>query len=283
MAYRPGDKLNEDFVVERLDSGNLTNADELPGAILVCNGLDDPSVTLTVTCKSTGRYLVRGTIPATYDPGDRIDVYVQWQVNSIWRGKILHSSVLERTVTIALMDAREAEQRELARKVELSRMETAREDERMFMELAIEEARRSVIEDGRIHPKVGAVVVKDGKVLASAHRGELGKGDHAEYTALEKKLADKTAVGATVYTTLEPCTTRNHPKVPCAKRLVERKVKRVVIGTVDPNPDISGKGILLLRNHNIQVSLFPDDLMSAIEELNRDFNRAQEQAGSTNT
>lgn len=150
--------------------------------------------------------------------------------------------------------------------------------DREYMLLAIEEARKSVGEDERAHPKVGAVVVKDGKVLASAHRGEEAKGDHAEYTALEKKLPDDVVAGATVYTTLEPCTTRNHPKVPCAKRLIERKVKRVVIGMLDPNPDICGKGQRLLRDHNVETDFFPADLMAILEELNRDFTRAQTQA-----
>ena len=56
------------------------------------------------------------------------------------------------------------------------------------MTMAIDEARRSVGEDERAHPKVGAIVVKDGTILATAYRGEMGKGEHAEYTALEKKL-----------------------------------------------------------------------------------------------
>jgi len=155
------------------------------------------------------------------------------------------------------------------------------ESDRAFMILAINEARKSVGEDDRPHPKVGAVVVKDGKVLASAHRGEQVKGEHAEYTALEKKLPDEQVVGATVYTTLEPCTSRNHPKVPCAKRLIERKVKRVVIGMLDPNPAICGKGQRLLREHNIETAFFEPDLMAVLEELNRDFTRAQTQAGDT--
>jgi pyrimidine deaminase RibD-like protein len=150
----------------------------------------------------------------------------------------------------------------------------AAENERNFMELAINEARKSVGEDGRAHPKVGAVVVKDGIVLASAHRGELGMGDHAEYTALERKLPDESIAGATIYTTLEPCTTRKPPKIPCAERLIQRKVKRVVIGMLDPNPAIRGNGMLSLRKHNIEVALFPSDLMAVLEELNRDFSSA---------
>jgi pyrimidine deaminase RibD-like protein len=147
-----------------------------------------------------------------------------------------------------------------------------------FMQMAINEARKCKGEDGRAHPKVGAVVVRDGIVLAAAHRGELGKGDHAEYTALEKKLREETVAGATVFTTLEPCTTRNHPKIPCANRLVERRVKRVVIGMLDPNPEICGKGIRLLREHNIEIELFPAGLMAVLEELNREFTRAHLEA-----
>lgn len=141
------------------------------------------------------------------------------------------------------------------------------------MRLAIAEARLSKGEDTRVHPLVGVVVVKNGVILAQAHRGELGEGDHAEYTALEKKLKMENLTDATVYTTLEPCTTRKHPAVPCAKRLIERKVARVVIGMLDPNPNISGKGQISLRNANIETVLFSEKLMSEVEELNRDFIR----------
>jgi len=144
-----------------------------------------------------------------------------------------------------------------------------------FARLAIEEARKSVPEDGRTHPKVGVVVVKEGRVLASAHRGEFPQ-CHAEFIALEKKLADKSLAGATVYTTLEPCTSRNHPKVPCATRLVERKVARVVIGILDPDSRISGRGQRMLRKAGIVTELFPHDLMAEVEEMNRDFMRDRE-------
>lgn len=144
-----------------------------------------------------------------------------------------------------------------------------------YMQLAIAEARKCKAEDQRIHPLVGAVVVKDGKVLATAYRGELADGEHAEFTALEKKLGTETLTGCTVFTTLEPCTSRNHPKVPCAERLIERKVARVVIGTLDPNPTISGKGQRRLRDAGIATDLFPSDLMAEIEELNREFTRFQ--------
>jgi pyrimidine deaminase RibD-like protein len=152
--------------------------------------------------------------------------------------------------------------------------------DRKFARLAIDEARRSVPEDdGRPHPRVGAVVVKDGQVVATAHRGEV-EGNHAEYLALEKKLADAVVAGATVYTTLEPCTTRNHPKIPCAERLIERKVGRVVIGMLDPDSRITGRGQRKLRSANIITEFFPHDLMSEVEELNREFTRNIEAASN---
>jgi pyrimidine deaminase RibD-like protein len=150
--------------------------------------------------------------------------------------------------------------------------------DRRFMETAIEEARKCKAEDGRVHPKVGVVVVKDGIVLAKAYRGELGEGDHAEYTALEKKLPDAAIAGATVYTTLEPCTSRNHPKISCAGRLIERRVKRVVIGMPDPNPTVHGEGWARLQEANIVVDGFDSDLKAQIEEMNREFIRYHKNA-----
>ncbi len=154
------------------------------------------------------------------------------------------------------------------------------EVDRKFARLAIDEARKSVSEpDGRPHRLVGAVVVKNGQVLSVAHRGE-AEGNHAEFIALEKKLSDEAVAGATVYTTLEPCTTRNHPKIPCAARLIERKVARVVIGMHDPDERITGRGWLKLRRAGIVVDTFPSELVPEVEELNREFTRHCEQQAS---
>jgi len=154
--------------------------------------------------------------------------------------------------------------------------------DRRFALMAIEEARKSVAEDDRPHPRVGAVVVKDGEVLSRAHRGEKPK-SHAEFIALEDKLPDGVVAGSTVYTTLEPCTTRNHPKIPCAQRLIDRKVRRVMIGMLDPNPDIMGRGDQMLSDAGIEVQLFPRELRAQVEELNREFIRAQKRRQTTPT
>src|SRR5712692_2127947 len=104
--------------------------------------------------------------------------------------------------------------------------------DRTFCEAAIAEAKKSVAEDDRLHPHVGVVIVKDGKILATGYRGESGKGNHGEFCAL-KKLNEADVQGATVYTTLEPCSTRKPPKMPCTKRLIDSKVARVVYGMAD--------------------------------------------------
>jgi diaminohydroxyphosphoribosylaminopyrimidine deaminase/5-amino-6-(5-phosphoribosylamino)uracil reductase len=96
---------------------------------------------------------------------------------------------------------------------------------------------------------VGAVIVKDGGVIGEGFYTYDGL-RHAEVIALDQ--AGKGAKGATVYTSLEPCSHQGRTG-PCAKALIEAGVWRVVTAMQDPNPDVSGGGLAMLREAGIQV------------------------------
>ncbi len=140
----------------------------------------------------------------------------------------------------------------------------------IHMRLAVDLAKDSKVEDQRSHPRVGAILLRDGKVLASAYRGELGAGDHAEFTVFQKKLPGAELKGSTLFTTLEPCTSRGNHK-PCADWIIEKEVSTVFVGMLDPNPRVYSQGVLKLRQHGIQVSYFPQDLRKEIEADNSSF------------
>jgi pyrimidine deaminase RibD-like protein len=142
------------------------------------------------------------------------------------------------------------------------------------MDMAITAAKNCRSEVGKVSPRVGAVIARDGVVLSQAYRGQRSPGDHAEYLALDElKRKGISAAGATVFTTLEPCTSRNPPKLPCAERLIEHRVSEVWIGVLDPDIRICGSGELRLREAGIRVRRFPPERMAQIEELNNEFTR----------
>ena len=100
------------------------------------------------------------------------------------------------------------------------------------------------------NPLVGAVIVRDGRIVAEGWHRKAGT-PHAEIHALN--MAGELARGATVYVSLEPCAHYGRTG-PCAKALVEAGVSRVVVAMMDPNPKVAGKGIAILQEAGIQVT-----------------------------
>jgi ATP-dependent DNA helicase RecG len=154
---------------------------------------------------------------------------------------------------------------------------------RLYMELAIEKMKKSIQEPrtDKTSPKVGAVLIKDDGTVDTAYRGELRHGDHAEFSLLERKNRHISLDGAILFTTLEPCApgSRKHPKLGCAERIVNARIKKVWIGIEDPDPTVDRKGIKYLLDHNIEVDMFDADLQEEIRKSNKIFiEEAEERA-----
>ena len=99
------------------------------------------------------------------------------------------------------------------------------------------------------NPMVGAVIVKNGRIIGKGYHKKCGE-LHAERNAIASLT--ESAEGATIYVTLEPCC--HYGKTPpCTEAIIEQKIKRVVIGSRDPNPKVSGKGIKMLQEAGIEV------------------------------
>lgn len=141
-----------------------------------------------------------------------------------------------------------------------------------WMRKAVDLAAQSISEQSRGDPPpaVGAVIVKDGTEAACAYRGQCAAGNHAEKCAIEFAEGIDLS-GAVVYTTLEPCSRRNPPKIACAQRLIDQGVGAVYIGIYDPNPKIYREGWKMLRDAGIALHDFPADLRSEIRTINAPF------------
>ena len=112
------------------------------------------------------------------------------------------------------------------------------------------------------NPLVGAVVVKDGRVIGQGCHERFGQ-LHAERNALKSCKEDP--AGATIYVTLEPCNHTGH-QPPCVDALIEAGIAKVVVGSRDPNPLVSGKGNARLRAAGIEVE--EDFLRDECDALN---------------
>lgn len=138
--------------------------------------------------------------------------------------------------------------------------------EEQYMRRAIELAKKG---SGRVNPNplVGAVIVKGGKVLAEGYHEQYGE-LHAERNAIaHAKAAGYDLAGSTIYVTLEPCS-HFGKQPPCALALIEEGITKVVVGSDDPNPLVSGRGYAILRQKGIEVEThFLKEECDAINEV----------------
>ncbi|MCD9021259.1 bifunctional diaminohydroxyphosphoribosylaminopyrimidine deaminase/5-amino-6-(5-phosphoribosylamino)uracil reductase RibD [Cohnella silvisoli] len=139
-------------------------------------------------------------------------------------------------------------------------------NDEFYMQLALKLAGGASGQTG-VNPVVGCVVVQSGRIVGMGAHLKRGEG-HAEVLALN--MAGEEARGATAYVTLEPC---SHFGVtpPCCERLIAEGVSRVVVGAVDPNPLVAGRGIQRLRETGIQVDV--GVLEAEATALNEVFNK----------
>jgi len=138
------------------------------------------------------------------------------------------------------------------------------EDYNFYMEKALKLAKKG---EGKVNPnpKVGAIVIKDNKIIGEGYHKYFG-GPHAEVYALRE--AGEKAKGATIYVTLEPCS--HYGKTPpCAKAIVKAGIAKAVIAMKDPNSLVQGRGIDILKQNGIEV--VTDIMEKESKELNEVF------------
>lgn len=133
-----------------------------------------------------------------------------------------------------------------------------------YMKIAVEEAEKGM---GFVNPNpmVGAVIVKNDKIISKDYHHKYGE-SHAERNAIENCREDMT--GAELYVTLEPCCHQGKTP-PCTEAIIKSGIKKVYIGSDDPNPLVAGKGIEILRSHEIEV--VTGVLKEECDKLNKPF------------
>ncbi len=119
------------------------------------------------------------------------------------------------------------------------------------MKRAIELALRGT---GKVspNPRVGCVILENGQIIAEGWHEEFG-GPHAEVMAIENAARDSFE-GCTLVVNLEPCSHFGKTP-PCADLIIEKRFSKVIVGMIDPNPDVSGSGVQKLRDAGIEVEV----------------------------
>ena len=152
---------------------------------------------------------------------------------------------------------------------------TVSASDRRFMRRAIVLARTVAEHVVRPNPRVGALIVESGHIVAEGFHAYDG-GPHAERVALAN-LGRLPAPGAVMYVTLEPCSTIGRTGSCCDRIVNSQGIRRVVIGCRDPNPAHAGRAFWLLRKHGIEVVCGVE--AAACEALNTSFNRQMRALG----
>jgi diaminohydroxyphosphoribosylaminopyrimidine deaminase/5-amino-6-(5-phosphoribosylamino)uracil reductase len=124
-------------------------------------------------------------------------------------------------------------------------------NDEFYMKKALALARRGLGQTSP-NPMVGALIVKNGKIIGQGYHKRFG-GPHAEINAIKNAKGDIN--GATLYVTLEPCCHKKKKTPPCLDTLLKYNWKRIVIGTLDPNPKVNGKSIAILKQKGIETKV----------------------------
>ncbi len=139
-----------------------------------------------------------------------------------------------------------------------------------LMRLALRLARRGMGVTSP-NPMVGAVISLGDRIISQGYHHRAGE-PHAEIEALkDARLRGRSVRGATLYVTLEPCSTHGRTP-PCTDAILEAGIRRVMVGTVDPNPSHAGRGLELLAQSGVQVEAAAGKLAADCQDLNRAFN-----------
>ena len=132
-----------------------------------------------------------------------------------------------------------------------------------YMKQALKLARKGLGKTSP-NPMVGAVIVKDNQIIGRGYHHHYG-GNHAEINAFQN--ARESVNGATLYVTLEPCCYYGKTP-PCVEAIIRNNIDKVIIGTLDPNPQVNGRGVEILRQHGIETKV------GVLEAECRDLNEA---------
>lgn len=141
---------------------------------------------------------------------------------------------------------------------------TDMEQDRQYMKMALELAQKGMGFTAP-NPMVGAVIVKNGRIIGQGYHRKYG-GLHAEREALA--ACTEEPEGASIYVTLEPCC-HYGKQPPCVNAILEAGIRRVIIGSSDPNPLVAGKGIRILKDRGIEVT--ENILKEECDKLNEAF------------